>query len=945
MSIRRRRKKLTSLISSIDRRVNSTTLRQVKKIVLPASDVVEEQETTTEALPPVGTVIAEAATDEWARVTGGFYYSPDVTGGLGQVELFLNQNLGVSTGNVLYVSGTEVKWSDGSFRPNTSATSTNERVVLQSGLDWTGRTVSTTTKKPYRPIPTGSISSVVYTITNKSKISTSVPVTFRAPISSYFASTTTTGSINFSSPHHFVVGHILDIADLPAPFRDVDGIIQVSAVPSTSQISFTFSKAISATIPVTAAPANSFAYAVVSLYRKIGSSVISPTTQKISAWDGLRWVGYTDALAEGLIVDDGLPPAAPTNLNLSSFGYAKQGVVKDESRSAVQLSWTAPTTNTSGNPLIDLAGYRIWISTNGDTGPWSQKQNFGKDATTQTILDLVPDVIHYFAVIAYDTTGLDSQTLTGEIVTTLSALSVEQPSLPIVLPPRLGTVTIKWDGEDVNGAVTPPRLLNRVEVHVGTSAGFTPSETTLKGTVDELVGLVISDLEYNLDYYVKLVSVDIHGKSTTPSASKSFKVLPLVDTDLIAARLNAPLSSWPFAPKTVTAGALADGSLDASTVFGPDVITQNAIAADAIGADQIAANAITAGKINAGAVTAGTIAALAIETGNLKANAITAEKINAGAIETEKIKAGAITAEKIAAKSITGEKVLASTSITFASEVDTFGNPTSGSNKVVMGTHQVPENPAVFVAGISFSRGTTLSGLIGTSTQWPGFIVGDDWIINAIQWTPTDSGMMNSAYRTNGDVTISGGNGDNAVIGIFSSGSIMLSAGTVISFGADPVMQMGTRIRATNNSGEQRNMITAAGTMFPLTESRSAATPIHQSGATGSLFRTSSSRRYKVLEEPLDTGLDILKLEPKTWIDKIDYRENNNSGEGLTRHPGFIAEDLDEAGFGLFVHHNEDGSAESINYGELVAAIIPVLKNYKNRIEELESSIDLMKKE
>ena len=176
MGMRRRRKKLTTVLSNLDRGVRSATLKQVKRQVPPtSSDAAEEAETTTTTAPPVGTQIAIDPPDQWAKIIGGYYYPPIKTGGLGQVELFISENLLLSISDKMYVSGTEVKYNRtsggktyaGSFRPNTGSyeSVTTIRVVSQYGNpSWSTRAAST--KPEYAAIPeaaTNSILSVSYT--------------------------------------------------------------------------------------------------------------------------------------------------------------------------------------------------------------------------------------------------------------------------------------------------------------------------------------------------------------------------------------------------------------------------------------------------------------------------------------------------------------------------------------------------------------------------------------------------------------------------------------------------------------------------------------------------------------------------------------------------------------------------------------------------------------
>jgi hypothetical protein len=898
MSIRRRRKKLTSLLSNLDRRISSTTLRQIKRAVAVPSDVQEEQDTTTPATPPIGTVISETPPDQWAKIIGGNYYPPNKTGGLGQVELFINENLQLSVGNTLYVSGTEVEWSGGSFRPNTSATSTNERAVLQYGTpEWTGRESST--KPNYvDPIPTGSAASIVYTVENKSKITTAITFNFRRRVSSYSA-TTTTGTIATTANHHFVVGHILDISDLPAPFKDVDGIIKVASVPAANLITFSFSKPISAAIPTTTPPTAVYVNACVSKFTAIGSSYISPTTQKVSVWDGVRWVGYSDSLEGSIIVGDKVAPAPPTNLALSSFGYLKKGVTKDESRSAVQINWSAPSQNATGGPLNDLIGYRIWVSTTSENGPWFQKQNFGLE-TDQTILDLTPEVLHYFAVIAFDAEGLDSIKVTGEIETSLGALSVQQPSKPILSPPRLGTVTVKWDGKDVNEAFTPLSQLERVEVHASTSSGFTPSEATLKGIIRTANGTaIVSDLDYNTDYYIRLIAIDVNKRVTTPSLQEATKVTSLVNADLIAARLNEELSSWPFAPGAVIPGALASGAINADNLFGTGVIKQNAIAAGQIGTSQLAANAVTAGQIAANTITSAQIAALTIEAGNIKGNTITGDKILAGTITTEKLQAGELTGFNIKTANSGTRVILNGSNISFFNSQNEYSGSMFGVESYIGETALSINGPSEPVIEITNTGIDIIASRANDDTP-------EDYI----------SVRYGIQLTTGGGIFLA----SESYVELFSESS----QPTLVS--GPGGMSMFGRLNADaglKSLGAYDFKVGASSRDLFITNA-------------GNLGTVSSSRDTKNEIQPLNmSAAAIFLIEPKSFKYNIDVEEYGQEKAPTT--VGFIAEDLDDLGLKYFVDYDKDGKVSGLSYTKYVVALQVAIRNLNGRLLALES--------
>jgi len=73
--------------------------------------------------------------------------------------------------------------------------------------------------------------------------------------------------------------------------------------------------------------------------------------------------------------------------------------------SSLMLSWNAPTTNTDGTPLTDLAGYKLYYGTK--PGQYDQVLTVGS-FTTAEIDGLYPGTTYYLAVTAYDIFGNES---------------------------------------------------------------------------------------------------------------------------------------------------------------------------------------------------------------------------------------------------------------------------------------------------------------------------------------------------------------------------------------------------------------------------------------------------------------------------------------------------------------------------------------------------------
>ncbi|MGE6629615.1 phage tail spike protein [Bacillus sp. NPDC077027] len=131
--------------------------------------------------------------------------------------------------------------------------------------------------------------------------------------------------------------------------------------------------------------------------------------------------------------------------------------------------------------------------------------------------------------------------------------------------------------------------------------------------------------------------------------------------------------------------------------------------------------------------------------------------------------------------------------------------------------------------------------------------------------------------------------------------------------------------------------------------------------SAGTFGRSTSASKYKMEIKEVDTddlAPKILELNPKSWFDKnatemyAEYLTAQNKGEKinldvidlpyLERHYGLIAEDLVEAGLGMYViwgePDNETGErqVEGIEYDRLWTMLIPLVKEQRNQINSLE---------
>ncbi len=105
----------------------------------------------------------------------------------------------------------------------------------------------------------------------------------------------------------------------------------------------------------------------------------------------------------------------------------------------VTLAWDAPTTNTDGTPLTDLAGYKIYYGPT--SGSYTNTLDVG-NVTTSVVNNLTDGLTYYFTVSAYNSAGVESS-FSNEVSKTL-------PSTQSTLTTFTITATA-----DIGGTITP----------------------------------------------------------------------------------------------------------------------------------------------------------------------------------------------------------------------------------------------------------------------------------------------------------------------------------------------------------------------------------------------------------------------------------------------------------------------------------------------------------
>jgi hypothetical protein len=88
--------------------------------------------------------------------------------------------------------------------------------------------------------------------------------------------------------------------------------------------------------------------------------------------------------------------------SLPAFSIA----VTETALGTVTLSWVAPTQNSDGSPLMDLAGYKIYYRKN--SGSYIQAVRLDNPSISTFVVEQLSPATYYFAATALNTSGVES---------------------------------------------------------------------------------------------------------------------------------------------------------------------------------------------------------------------------------------------------------------------------------------------------------------------------------------------------------------------------------------------------------------------------------------------------------------------------------------------------------------------------------------------------------
>ncbi|WP_249261168.1 phage tail protein [Lactiplantibacillus plantarum] len=179
---------------------------------------------------------------------------------------------------------------------------------------------------------------------------------------------------------------------------------------------------------------------------------------------------------------------------------------------------------------------------------------------------------------------------------------------------------------------------------------------------------------------------------------------------------------------------------------------------------------------------------------------------------------------------------------------------------------------------------------------------------------------------------------------------VLISGGTTFSTSAykvSPFIRVGDTGHAGTGMGGSN--ITMQGDYIylysPHTTSKGANAYLAPDGA---LVPSTSAAKYKtdiVRSFETEMGNKLLEVPVAHWKDKEEVlaKTLDPNARNPDTYFGMIADDLDDAGLNELVDYDDKGAVRGIQYDRVALSLIPLIRNYRDRIAELETKVKKMK--
>lgn len=213
----------------------------------------------------------------------------------------------------------------------------------------------------------------------------------------------------------------------------------------------------------------------------------------------------------------------------------------------ILANWLLPL-NVDGSTILDGDHYEIRFGVNPastwqiEFAPWGDLQ--------AQILDLSPGVTYDFQIRAVDLAGNQGAwSSTQSATANPDTIAPSTPAPATVAGSRIAVQVTHALGKASGGTFNLELDLDHLEIHVGSSSGFTPDSTTLRGKVHADAAMIRAGIsavatvqvEETTTRYVKVIAVDEAGNRSSPSTAATATALLIDDahiSDLTATKIT-----------------------------------------------------------------------------------------------------------------------------------------------------------------------------------------------------------------------------------------------------------------------------------------------------------------------------------------------------------------------------------------------------------------------
>jgi hypothetical protein len=695
------------------------------------------------------------------------------------------------------------------------------------------------------------------------------------------------------------------------------------------------------------------------LFAELGESLTNKITKIIG---GTTVAGGGSEPAPAIL--DTLAPKVPTSLALNSSTYTTpEGIISAQ----LTVTWAAVTQNSDNTTCDDLDAYDVDWNYGTYTTVASGFHEQAPSGTTTLYFGPVRVASQVSAQVrARDRAGNVSAWST--VVTSTTASDTTPPATPSTPTGEayLGTLTVRWDGKD-NTAAAMATDFKYVEVHRSTTSGFTPSASTLVGTMDVAGYISFTDTDYGVPYYFKLVSVDwANNKQATPSAQLALTPVRLVGTDIVDGAIAAlqiasnAITNAKISDDAVTNIEILDGTIVSANIGTGQILTANIGDAQIVNAKILDATISSAkiASITADKITTGTLTAVVTISGTIRTASTGARVV----IDSSGIEAYSSTVKTFDVNSADGSVMI----------VGTFKTGTSGA---YVELSSASSQQIVFYSGdgSEYAPGKVMSEVIsaGAYGNYSMMSITPARVVASTTWHPyikmgAEPSASGGAFQSSMQILSKAISIDAETLDITATAALSLTGATSepITFDAlsstnfdfwfrDSGTQFFRIARDSVITGGSSALLHAQGRglvigtwdgavhdtyslrSFTIRDYAAASGTTVVVDASGVLRKTSSSARYK---QQITTLAD-----DGSWIDDIrpvSYKENSQVeelGDDAPYRIGFIAEEVADIPSLESVVLRWGDEVETVLYDRIVPLLVLEVRRLRERLSNLES--------